>query len=486
MRERDSINIGGPRLRPDPSLKNSFRKGGVKLDGSPSNLVLSVDSDTEISGIFDRGATNQDGFYAYYSTSETSGFVKATNAEAVMPGTDNTFKITGLTPLTSYYVKVVAYKGTKESDPVTASAVKTYKYLYVRPAGGSYGLEDGSSYTNAYKGFTDISWAAVVPHTVLWICGTHKEVLQPGSSGTSNEHIIFSGNYTGDQGVIDGENTRTNLVINNGKTYLEFRNLTITKAAGTCSNMTGGTNWFTNCTISTSSDQCVESNTSANVTYDGCTISGATDEAVSGHSNTVITIKNSTVTNSLAVSEVGSASITIEDSIINGYISLGCACTIRRSKIYGKLVGPNYNVSYCLFDFRWATVLAENLTGNPTGGTFDNCTFVGVGNGQILAFGGYTLVYRNCIMYDLYRTYIYTNGTINSNKSNWYSITTLALSSNTDPITGDTKFTNFAAADFTLAADSPCRDVGISLGYTRDLAGNVVPATNIDLGCYQN
>ncbi|HNX38696.1 MAG TPA: hypothetical protein PKI15_10100, partial [Candidatus Cloacimonadota bacterium] len=100
MRERDSINIGGPRLRPDPSLKNSFRKGGVKLDGSPSNLVLSVDSDTEISGIFDRGATNQDGFYAYYSTSETSGFVKATNAEAVMPGTDNTFKITGLTPLT--------------------------------------------------------------------------------------------------------------------------------------------------------------------------------------------------------------------------------------------------------------------------------------------------------------------------------------------------------------------------------------------------
>ncbi|HNX01755.1 MAG TPA: fibronectin type III domain-containing protein [Candidatus Cloacimonadota bacterium] len=90
------------------------RGGLVKPNGSPSNLALTVDSDTAISGSFTIGSTNQAGHYAYYSTDQVT-WTKATNAEAVMTGSDNTFQITGLTQASLYYVRVCAYKGSQLS-----------------------------------------------------------------------------------------------------------------------------------------------------------------------------------------------------------------------------------------------------------------------------------------------------------------------------------------------------------------------------------
>jgi hypothetical protein len=60
---------------------------------------------------------------------------------------------------------------------------------YVRPAGGDYGLEDGSSYDNAWAGFSNIDWGVIAPGSTLFIVGIHREQLSIGASGTSADPI---------------------------------------------------------------------------------------------------------------------------------------------------------------------------------------------------------------------------------------------------------------------------------------------------------
>lgn len=64
---------------------------------------------------------------------------------------------------------------------------------YVRPITGEYeGGEDGSSYANAFDGFSGITWGVggVVAGDTLYVCGTFREVLAVGASGTSDSARI--------------------------------------------------------------------------------------------------------------------------------------------------------------------------------------------------------------------------------------------------------------------------------------------------------
>ncbi len=77
---------------------------------------------------------------------------------------------------------------------------------YVRPNGGSYGSENGTSYANAWDGFNNIVWGTggVQAGDTLYICGTHYEKMLVGASGTSGSLITIRGDYDNDAGVIDG------------------------------------------------------------------------------------------------------------------------------------------------------------------------------------------------------------------------------------------------------------------------------------------
>ena len=106
---------------------------------------------------------------------------------------------------------------------------------YVRPSGGSYGDEDGSSYATAWDGFTNINWQTVDEgNGKLFVAGTHNEQMTIGASGEDSTpiHIIScitaNGASTDDAGTIDGQNTRdygiliadanpdhSNIIINN-------------------------------------------------------------------------------------------------------------------------------------------------------------------------------------------------------------------------------------------------------------------------------
>ncbi|GAB6907141.1 hypothetical protein JCM12296A_29770 [Desulfosarcina cetonica] len=88
---------------------------------------------------------------------------------------------------------------------------------FVRPAGGAYGREDGTSYKNAWNGLAGIIWGTkgVHPGDTLWICGLHlhairdrysfgNRALKLGSGTSENERIVLRGDYPNDAGIIWG------------------------------------------------------------------------------------------------------------------------------------------------------------------------------------------------------------------------------------------------------------------------------------------
>lgn len=79
--------------------------------------------------------------------------------------------------------------------------------FYVRPLGGSYGAEDGTSYADAWDGFANVAWGAaagqVGPGDTLWVCGAHTQQFLVNASGTDGNVITIRGDYPGDAGSND-------------------------------------------------------------------------------------------------------------------------------------------------------------------------------------------------------------------------------------------------------------------------------------------
>lgn len=89
---------------------------------------------------------------------------------------------------------------------------------YVRPAGGEYGMENGSSYQDAWDGLLAVVWGegGVQPGDTLSVCGTHiyrmsnhahiatqAVVNVPGGTG-EQKRITIRGDCPGDPGVVWG------------------------------------------------------------------------------------------------------------------------------------------------------------------------------------------------------------------------------------------------------------------------------------------
>lgn len=88
---------------------------------------------------------------------------------------------------------------------------------YVRPEGGRYGREDGTSYGDAWNGLRSVVWGpeGVAPGDTLYVCGLHLRVLHttdpPSSSAiypvaglSETERTTIRGDYPGDPGIVWG------------------------------------------------------------------------------------------------------------------------------------------------------------------------------------------------------------------------------------------------------------------------------------------
>lgn len=90
------------------------------------------------------------------------------------------------------------------------------KDWYVRPAGGDYGQENGTSYEDAWDGLLSVVFGAggVSPGDTLWVCGTHLHEMKtkdriagqatraiPAGTG-EDSRVTIRGDYEGDPGTI--------------------------------------------------------------------------------------------------------------------------------------------------------------------------------------------------------------------------------------------------------------------------------------------
>ena len=106
------------------------------------------------------------------------------------------------------------------------------KTWYVRPSGGSYGAEDGTSYDNAWDGFTNIVWGSINPGDRLVVSGTHEEVLEVGASGTASSPITISFyESVAYAGAINGGDSIAICMDTNDKSYINILSELTNKAS---------------------------------------------------------------------------------------------------------------------------------------------------------------------------------------------------------------------------------------------------------------
>lgn len=185
--------------------------------------------------------------------------------------------------------------------PVIASA----ETLYVSASGG--GATDGTSYANAFAGFSDISWGAGANQLnagdTLYICGTIQTGFTSSGAGSDGSPITIRGdcpNGSGiiDQGIIDG-NGSVSQAMNLAHSYLTVQYLEVKNAtARNIAISTGVTNLIFNyCLIHStpiSATQNVRLLNADSATFNNCTIFGGSI-GIQTNSTATATVRNSVI-----------------------------------------------------------------------------------------------------------------------------------------------------------------------------------------------
>lgn len=102
---------------------------------------------------------------------------------------------------TTYYwrVKVRDINGQESPySPTRSFTTEPASSWYVRPVGGNYGSEDGTSYDNAWDGLHDVFFneSGVEPGDDLYICGLHYHTVTSGGAITQQGDIIVRSGAT--------------------------------------------------------------------------------------------------------------------------------------------------------------------------------------------------------------------------------------------------------------------------------------------------
>jgi hypothetical protein len=199
----------------------------------------------------------------------------------------------GLTPSASTYKKyamcLIRFDKFNDADELnfrnpwvtflrnTRPVTNTY---YVRPAGGSYGLEDGSSFENAWDGFADIDWTVFRLFDTLVVVGTHNEQLTVGAP-----YINIVGLYEGNTAVIDGQNTRAQCIYNYNRSYVTISNFVLQNATSDCLGLYDGS-WevvVNDVEAIGSGNQAFQNETRVKATYNRCIGRNCVDDGFSLH-----------------------------------------------------------------------------------------------------------------------------------------------------------------------------------------------------------
>jgi hypothetical protein len=166
----------------------------------------------------------------------------------------------------------------------------TYNFeiqYYVRPAGTTYGDGSGTSYANAWAGFTSINWS-LLENKKLNIFGTHFERLL-----VQNNNVTIFSNFLFDQGIINGQSVRQCINVTSYNN-MNFNGLNLIN--GLVENII-----FENSTGNIVNDSIFDTSTNqtaqhggflCTVTYNNCIFKNGVDDGISSHDASTVIIAN--------------------------------------------------------------------------------------------------------------------------------------------------------------------------------------------------
>jgi hypothetical protein len=265
-------------------------------------------------------------------------------------------------------------------------------YYYVRPAGATYGTGDGTSYENAWSGFSAVNQLLLsAPYRTLYICGEHREFFQ-----ITRNALKIRGDYATDSGWINGQNIRSSGLNVNGRSNVTVTWLKVTHH--TVQNITAGNDDGTgsyynfrtfNCDVSNSGNQGIqhwgiEGSTAShyNLKANNCL-----DEGISGHQAGTINVYGGEFKNNpdgianvigtviINLYEIYNTSGNGHDIKVNGGTAVGNVynCIINNF----NMAGPNTINFYDSYVLRVATTTGtDDMVGNAT---FTRCIVDGSG-----------------------------------------------------------------------------------------------------------
>jgi hypothetical protein len=428
--------------------------------------------------------------------------------------------------------------------------IKGYRTSYfVRPSGGDYGTEDGTSYENAWDGIGHIDWSKLGPGTTLYLCGTHTGAyFEIQTHGNSVSDFVIDGGYPGDPGVLDANYTQSHTIRCSGRLYVTIKNITLKNGSNTGLDVLG----------------------SRNIVAENITVDGSGGIGINAESENLV-LKNSSVTNSHTS---GVRVYNSPNALIDGVSVVGCGqpgtnadnffigdgstnfvisnCTAKNNNSDGTgfdVSGDSANLTSGVIKNCWA----ENMVG---GGAYS--AGVGTEKEQVVRFEycvaweckGPAFAAKESVTAEFYNCVAYSTQECNYipiNMSGWDDVhnrnivikNCIFMTNSTSPMfavrSGDTviasnncwynfnpapafmqylsgggnttktwaewqaagldansfnnvdpAFTDPSSGDFTLTSGSLALDSGIDVGLSADFIGNSVPkGSGVDMGAYE-
>jgi hypothetical protein len=208
----------------DPVINDNYWYNPAKLNRTKySNKIYTADMQEEWNqknpgDKFDNPLMNdpEEGDYSLYEASLKLGAVYDETYDSVAE-TDDSAVVSDGPVAENDESTVVNDDPVSETDDSAVTNDETSKDWFVRPQGGYYGSEDGSSYDNAWDGLLEVVWGeeGVQPGDTLWVCGLHvhditdiysysNRTIKLSSGIDDGKRITIRGDYPEDNGVIWG------------------------------------------------------------------------------------------------------------------------------------------------------------------------------------------------------------------------------------------------------------------------------------------
>lgn len=351
---------------------------------------------------------------------------------------------------------------------------------------------DGLTELHPWKTLAKASTAALAAGDILRLLRgkTWAEMWAVGWSGSEGSTIQIRDYGVGAKPIITGGDARLVALNAASRTYLDYFNLDLRDATGSCFAADSGVHRLYDCDLTGSGDQDAQVVETSDVTFTRCLLAEAVDDGISIHNTAVARVRDCIIRDcGQGINGIAGTTLDLDGAIISGCTVDGILVdsdnvTINRAWVTvpasaGKGIQVDGVVTNSIIDMRLTATTRQALRNVDGALVVKNCTMLGNDSGDVIsaATGGVTLT--NCIFYDFYRVgYVFTGGAINADHCNFYSLRTKSLTSNTNEVSGDPAFANLAGGNIRLRKTSPCWKTGIAIdGLTTDYYGKLRPST---------